>query len=272
MLDDNNTVVDVLKPSKKNTPIESQQTANALFHFVSKMEYLLPLIENEAIIPRYCEEDVRYLNIGSDAIAYPMSCFCDIPLHRIADHVSFYGKFGIAFSKDWGLKNGLQPIQYINPESFLCKDFSSVFQSTLHNKENTQAANFLLSQMVFYKPVEGQIKRRRNDTDEIIAKNFTDEHEWRYVAPVECIDLEPVIMETEFFARDVHNKTLANAPDVWLMFNLNHIKYIILESDLYLGQLADCLEKKKSAGIISRSEIERLLTKVLFWDEIKGDV
>ena len=269
--DENKTVVDELEPSKEKFDCPPHQTANALFHFESQMKYLLPHIEAEAIIPRYCEEDISYLNIGSKSIAYPMSCFCDIPLHRIADHVSFYGKFGIAFSKDWGLKNGLQPIQYINPESFLCKDFSSVFHSALHNEENTRSADFLLSQMVFYKPVEGRIKRLKNGEEKEIPRNFTDEHEWRYVAPVECIGLEPVIMETELFARDVHNQTLATTEAVWLKFELNQVKYIILESDLFLGQLVECLEKKRDAGLIDKKCIDRLLTKVIFWNEMEGD-
>ena len=75
------------------------QSADTLFHFVDKLEYLLPVIEKFAIIPRYCTENIDYLQIGMNKIAYPMLCFCDINLHKMQDHISFYGGYGIAFSK-----------------------------------------------------------------------------------------------------------------------------------------------------------------------------
>ena len=104
------------------------QSANTLFHFEKKSEYLFSIIEKMAIVPRYCVEDIDYLDIGIEEIAYPMLCFCDINLHKIQEHMNFYGQYGIAFSKQWGISRGIQPIQYVNPNSILRHDFTEAFQ------------------------------------------------------------------------------------------------------------------------------------------------
>ena len=79
------------------------QSANTLFRFFTKLDYLLGSIEKKALIPRYYGENVDYLNIGHHQIFYPMICFCDITVHRLEDHMQTYGEYGIAFSKSWGI-------------------------------------------------------------------------------------------------------------------------------------------------------------------------
>ena len=109
--------------------------SNSLFHFTPKEEYLLDILEN-GFWPRYCFEDIEWLipkdlknelekqeednfletltkeliksNISS--IAYPMSCFCDIPLSKITAHTDFYGSFGLGMTKEWGIRKRLNPI------------------------------------------------------------------------------------------------------------------------------------------------------------------
>ena len=45
--------------------IPSKQSANVLFKFMKKIEYLKEIISKKAIIPRYYEESIDYLNIES---------------------------------------------------------------------------------------------------------------------------------------------------------------------------------------------------------------
>ena len=80
------------------------------------------------ISPRYCTEDISYLQInGISRISIPMNCFCDINLHRLGKHLDCYGYYGIAFTKEWGMKKHIQPVLYLNPESDLRIDFSEAF-------------------------------------------------------------------------------------------------------------------------------------------------
>lgn len=120
------------------------QSANTLFHFMKKQEYLNSILRRRAIIPRYCVETIDYLSIKNgtrlfNEVAILQKCFCDIPFHKLADsfavngvgdvyeslskderadleknntHFAYYGEYAVAFSKSWGEKKHLQPVHY----------------------------------------------------------------------------------------------------------------------------------------------------------------
>lgn len=125
-----------------NSPIylpydDYAQSANTLFHFMKKQEYLNSILRRGAIIPRYCVETIDYLSIQNgthlfNEVAILQKCFCDIPFHKLADsfavngvgdvyeslskderadleknntHFAYYGEYAVAFSKSWGEKN-----------------------------------------------------------------------------------------------------------------------------------------------------------------------
>lgn len=39
------------------------QSANTLFNFMKRKEYLINILRKKALIPRYCLENIEYLNI-----------------------------------------------------------------------------------------------------------------------------------------------------------------------------------------------------------------
>ena len=64
-----------------------QQSANVLFNFMKKIDYLMDLVSKKYIPARYCEENIEYLDIsGVKQIILPMRCFCDIKLGNISTH------------------------------------------------------------------------------------------------------------------------------------------------------------------------------------------
>ena len=113
------------------------QSANTLFHFMKKQEYLNSILRRRAIIPRYCVETIDYLSIKNgtrlfNEVAILQKCFCDIPFHKLAEsfavngvgdvyeslskderadleknntHFAYYGEYAVAFSKSWGEKS-----------------------------------------------------------------------------------------------------------------------------------------------------------------------
>lgn len=125
-------------------PEDYIHSANSLFHFVSSSNYLIEALQLCALSPRYCVEDVKYLNIVMDGeaineVAVLQKCFCDIPLQNVfkkfpvrltennatlsaeqknvipteLSHPQLYGKYAIALSKRWGERNNVQPVQYM---------------------------------------------------------------------------------------------------------------------------------------------------------------
>ena len=110
------------------------------------------MLKNKMISPRYCSEDIEYLKIdGIKKIAYPMRCFCDINLQKLDYHMSWYGNYGIAFEKSWGMQNDIQPVHYLNENSTLRKDISDTFQRILKegDKEETETQIMLIRQKSF---------------------------------------------------------------------------------------------------------------------------
>jgi len=195
------------------------QSANTLFHFMGKAEYLKDLLIRRALVPRYCIEDIGYLGICDEENEYKeaavlQKCFCDIPFHKLTEtfplqgvgqafenlsqeeklkvstnntHPDFYGTYAVGFSKKWGENNNLQPIHYLNEESSHTQEFSKLFGSVLQADDiSDEYADDMLNRLSFVKPLRGIMKRRvrEKDNKDVTVefwKNFHDEKEWRYV-------------------------------------------------------------------------------------------
>jgi hypothetical protein len=88
--------------------------SQSLFHFTNQAESLFDILK-AGFWPKYCLEDIGWQNFEKfDYIAFPMVCFCDIPLSRIAEHTGYYGSYGIGLKKEWAEKNALNPVLYIS--------------------------------------------------------------------------------------------------------------------------------------------------------------
>ncbi len=199
------------------------QSANTLFHFMNESAYLESILQNRAIVPRYCIENFEYLNIHDGEqmfkeIAILQKCFCDIPFHKLADtfevqgvgeafnalsetekmklttqksHPDFYGQYAIAFSKRWGEIHHLQPVQYVNKESTYAVEFSKMLSSVISAENLLDIyANDILRRISYIKPLRGTISRtiKRENANPLkveLIKNFHDEREWRYVPGVD---------------------------------------------------------------------------------------
>lgn len=114
----------------------SEQSANALFTCMRNIRFLKDILKRKKIYPRYYKEDIEYLHLpGLSGIAYPMKCFCDIFLNKLEKHMDKYGEYGIALTKEWGLTNKIQPIQYINENSFLYTSIQKLYENR-HDPNN----------------------------------------------------------------------------------------------------------------------------------------
>lgn len=260
---------------KKNTHIPSKIQADTLFTFMTDYEYLMPLLYSQMISPRYCEEDIRYLKIkGIKRIAYPMKCFCDINMHRLEEHLSWYGYYGVAFTKEWGMKNRIQPIQYINPNSSLCEDFSQAFSAALESdpakesKVEQKLKNYLLHTMMYYKPYEGKFKNR--NTGKCQRKCFTDECEWRYIPNVTTIGFEQAYYDEDIFNAGILinlSNAMENNPAISLKFDYSDLKYVIVKTVEDFERLTEEIMSWK----LEKSVEYMLISKILVWDQSKGD-
>lgn len=99
-----------MQPSEKSFTIEREedyaQSANTLFHFMKREQWLKDALSRRAIIPRYCVENIEYFGISAGKTSFEetailQKCFCDIPFHKLMHCKSF--DFSVSFIKNAGL-------------------------------------------------------------------------------------------------------------------------------------------------------------------------
>ena len=263
------------KEVESNSHTPSRIQADTLFTFTSELEFLIPYIENACLYPRYCDEDIEYLDIDKlKKIYIPMKCFCDINLHRINCHLDWYGYYGLAFPKEWGMKNGIQPIQYINPESKLRKDFSVTFNQVLNddssetNDLGDMMKSFMLHELMYYKPYEGKMRNRRSK--KIEKKCFTDECEWRYVPDLSNSEFQQIYHDPNIMNAGIMNdisNSLTKVEGIALKYNYTDLKYIIVKTNDDFVKLVSVIDRLQ-IDVNTRNE---LISKIIIWDKSKED-
>ncbi len=259
----------------KQKHTSSKIQADTLFTFTTELNHIIPIIKNRMVSPRYCNENIRYLKLHElKNIAYPMKCFCDINIHRLEEHLQWYGYYGLAFSKAWGMEKRIQPIQYINPASNLRKDFSAAFSAALkldtknESRAQIKMKNFLIHEMMFYKPYQGRIKNRI--TQKTNTKCLADECEWRFIPDVTKVGFEQAYFDKNILNAGVLNKlsdSMFGIPEISLCFNYTDLKYIIVKTKEDFNALSEEVRTLK----ITESEKLQLISKVIIWDISKED-
>ena len=255
--------------------IPSTIQADTLFNFTTKIEYLVESLRRKKLFPRYNVEDISYLHISNiDKIAILMKCFCDINLHRLDIHLNWYGHYGLAFSKEWGMKQAIQPVHYINQSSRLCADFSEAFCAALTAKRENESPeqitmkNYLLHNLMYLKPYEGNFK---NQEGKIEKKCFTDECEWRFIPNVDpLLNLSPFYFDEKMLNSDSLvrlSNALKNDSNFGLSFSYEDLKYIIIKNDRDFSLLA----KTITVMNISALEKHQLFSKIIIWEKSRGD-
>ncbi|MBM7313506.1 MULTISPECIES: abortive phage resistance protein AbiGI [Streptococcus] len=275
--------------------IQSKITANALFNFMREYSYLEKAILNMAICPRYYPEDISYLNLkynSKDLTEWyiPMTCFCDIPLHQISYHAEGnsillndkgYGKFSIAFHKEFGIRKGIQPIHYLNTSSVQVEELTAAL-NILINKDSDYSEdsdilmNFIFEYIRMIKPYTGKMKRRDRDNNVIeIKKNFQDEHEWRYIPKLNPRELPLMLIEEEEIRAEEINKiytdSILQTRDGVLKFDVEDIRYIFVDTIQNRNRLIQFIRRKRKGRRLSSQEKDVLISKIMVYDELKED-
>lgn len=203
--------------------------SNTLFHFTKSRETLKLILKN-GFWPRYCLEDVSWLGYDThDYVAYPMVCFCDIPLSRISEHVGFYGEFGIGLTRQWAELNGLNPVLYVAGENKVTASFRELNEHA--NKASTDANRDASKVTMRYllahsKPTTGKMVIDGKPVDKL----FYQESEWRYVPKDTKIDA--YLKKANFDNPDSLEASNVKTKDHCLIkFGPRDIKYIFVKTD-----------------------------------------
>lgn len=226
-----------------------KNSANVLCNYMKEPEYLELILKNQAIIPRYVIEPLEYWNIdGLSRIAFPMTCFCDIPFSKVGNHMTLYGRYGIALDKQKIIeKFKVQPIQYINSQSPLADDFREAFatyyrQEKRVNEEDRVLLNYILSTLLYMKPISGLEEMN----GEVRPYIFQDECEWRYIPTENFPKTIPLLMKEDQITekgKNAYSKVLTEHQETWINFAWDDVRYIIVPDEPALKRIIDVIKE-----------------------------
>ncbi len=239
-----------------------QPKSSSLFHFTKNMDALTSILEN-GFYPRYCLEDLAWFGYD-EHVGFPMVCFCDIPLSRISEHTSFYGEFGIGLTKEWGLRNKLNPVGYFGDNSAVRTVAEYLFDlDKKYEDEKGTSFNQLLNLLRYSKPISG----RMYVSGELVEKDFYQESEWRYSLLANedsMLALQGSLFEEE---KDDENKKLETEQ---LEFLPTDINYIFVKSDADIPQVVDFING--SLGKYPLNDLKILMSRITSLSMIRGDL
>ncbi|EHR7166416.1 hypothetical protein KUK86_004591 [Vibrio parahaemolyticus] len=230
-----------------------------LFHFTKSLDVLKSILKN-GIFPRYCLEDIKWMGGKRDYMAYPMSCFCDIPLSRISEHTNFYGRFGLGLSKDWGRKNNLNPVIYSSEDGLTQKSLKFFMGHDFDDECSDEAHMNLYKLLALHKPVEGTMIIG----NDVVSKEFHLESEWRYIPEWEIKFIFEKVSSEELEQENVklERRKLEIAP--------SDIRYIFVPEDGDIPNLVDFINNE--LGNFSLNDLKILQTRIVSLATLNGDI
>jgi hypothetical protein len=262
-------------------------STSTLFHFTNSVDNIVNILTNN-FSPKYCLEELMYLvpegtifhKFGN--IAIPMVSFCDIPLSKIKYHIKEYGKYGIGLTKDWGIKNKINPVFYTiqntNVTEILKEMINRMAPYEEHlnkdcDREKTSEIEIILSLLYKYtkllehiKPYEGISYKSGT------IRRFYDEREWRFVPDaVEMMDkgLASALIKNSFENPGILQEYNSKMENVKLLFEPRDVKYIIVDKE---EEIFDIVERIRRIKIrYSVYDVMLLETRVISMEQILKD-
>lgn len=244
-------------------------SSNSLIHLTSTLKALEGIL-SECFRLKYCKETCDWQQERS-ILYIPMVSFCDIPLSQIKDHISSYGHYGVGLTKEWAIRNQLNPVLYMQKNSNLSKSYekalSHISDIETDNHETKNAYYQLTDVARYTKNYEGDLERKGE-----VRKNyrFSDEREWRHIPDLDekCAAF---YTDTEFADDNVRKKAADSISEMRLEFEPNDIKYIIIKDE---NEITDIINHLRSwAGPkFTMQAVERLVTRIITSDQIRTDM
>lgn len=237
--------------------------SHTLFHFTKNIDFVKNIL-TDGFWPRYCLEDFSWYIHKIDYLAIPMVCFCDIPLSRINEHVGFYGEYGIGLTKEWALKNKLNPVSYLANSTNYGEAINNLFKN--HKGEYYKnSGNDLNAIIAHIKPLEGKMLISGTPVD----KEFYQESEWRYTPREDGV---AAWIAKQIFDDDekLNNHNAVTKERCSLKVSPSDIKYIFVKQDTDIPDIINFIQTKMDQ--YSNSDLKILMSRVISLESISSDL
>lgn len=195
-----------------------------IIHVTESLKFLESILNSTSLLLSYSKEEFC---IGSQKVsraAHPMVCFCQHNIDELNSKKITYGRYGIAFSRDWALKKGISPVLYIDGNSSAAKGLATLLRA--RRDKDKQLSNDLRIAIMEIKCFTKNV-RGFNSKLKIYDFDFKDENEWRYVPSKSQIDGNLISQKISTYKKNQerYNKKLLPYP---LKFNLSDVEAIFV--------------------------------------------
>lgn len=252
----------------------------SLFHYTHKKKNLIDILKEGCLYPNYCGEDFSTEENQDIKIGIPMVCFCDIPISLAWSNSNRYGKYAIGLKKEWGIRNGCNPVQYVTNQKIINAMFyfrkkgidnlNTFKQNVLEEKiikfmeelESQEARAYMLG---FVKKYDGLYKGK--------SECNYDENEWRYIIEDGADGINWMWEKGEYdLWRGAENKSKPKPTEKLknqgLRFNLEDVNHIILPKNEDVQKFIKDLQKQMNA---TEKEMSILFSKITTLERIRKD-
>ncbi len=237
--------------------VSQNLSTDNLFHFTSKLEYIIEILKNKFFVARYVYEEIPSFKFK---LAIPMKCFCDIPLGQIKKHLKHYGNYGIGITKSFAMSNYIGPVFYVHDNS----DALLSYETYLSNN-GTENLNMTL--LPYFKKYD-EIKLSNNERK--IRNRLYDEREWRFIPENSNIEFLDNIDNIQNFL-DHKNNDLSNDPNFKnhiLKFEYSNLSYIFLRTEKDIKEVYETIYKNNTIDDMTKA---KLMSKIITSKQIERD-
>lgn len=243
-------------------------SSNTLIHQTNCKENLIGIL-NEGFSVHYCYERVTAKN-GIIEAAFPMVCFCDIPLSELRKHLDAYGYYGIGLKKTWAKEKGMNPVLYFDDKSDLLnttrENFRKIISQIKVGKVDFEVSKPIADILSYSKNYEGELKLNGKIID---PYRFSDEREWRFVPDEGALGKARSLVSSKDYIND-KDKFNSELKHIKLEFKPEDINYLIVKSEDEIDELLEVIEKSHGSKSTFNS-VERLKSRVITTEQILYD-
>ncbi len=205
---------------------------------------------------------------GSSNAAHPMVSFCDIPLSSSGQHFNAYGRYGLGLTKEWAVRNGINPVLYIDNNSLFARSVFELIKCRRDKDSNlTEEQKSLILQIKSYaKNYSGTLKRESAD---LVNYKFYDEREWRLIPKSDDINGAKFSISLNAYEKN-KEKYNSKISDCRIRFSVNDISYIIVNKTQEIPDIIKFLRHEYD-NKCSAKELDILFSKVHSTEQIIAD-
>jgi len=238
----------------------------------------------------------------------PMICFCDIRLETIT-RFSNYGRYGIGLTKEWGIKNKLNPVFYLENSTLADSLVSTMYRSLPSVLANQLKINGLIQNIAVLKklgptisPMQAWDLKKftlelqalgdeasalehfiyslyytKHYESDLVRENrtiknyrFYDEREWRYMPQFKCAVCELRRTEEEYQKWRATSEKKPVLKDISLGFDFSDIMHIIVEKESEVKEIIALIKDLEGSRCDPQWK-DLMLTKITSFEKIEND-